>query len=68
VLAGVAGVFAQHGVSIETVRQRIRDRQDAELVIVTHPAAKRALDATVDDLRRAPMVRSVVSVLRVEAL
>jgi homoserine dehydrogenase len=68
VLAGVAGVFAQHGVSIETVRQRIRDVQDAELVIVTHPAAKRALDATVDDLRRAPMVRSVVSVLRVEAL
>lgn len=68
VLAAVAGVFATHGVSIETVRQQIRGEQDAELVIVTHPATKKALDATVDDLRGAPMVRSVVSVLRVEAL
>jgi len=68
VLAAVAGVFAQHGVSIETVRQQIREAADAELVIVTHPATKQALDATVDALREAPMVRSVVSVLRVEAL
>ena len=68
VLAAVAGVFAQNGVSIETVSQEIRDSQDAELVIVTHPAPKRALDSTVHDLRLAPMVRAVVSVLRVEAL
>lgn len=68
VLAAVAGVFAQHQVSIETVRQELRDAADAELVIVTHPAAKRALDATVAELRRAPVVRAVLSVLRVEAL
>lgn len=68
VLAAVAGVFAQHGVSIETVRQELRDAADAELVIVTHPASKYALDATVADLRRAPVVRAVLSVLRVEAL
>jgi homoserine dehydrogenase len=68
VLAAVAGVFAQHGVSIETVRQQIRGAQDAELVIVTHPATKQALDATVESLRNAQMVRAVVSVLRVEAL
>lgn len=68
VLAGVAGVFAEHGVSIETVRQQIRAAADAELVIVTHPATKRALDATVESLRNASMVRGVVSVLRVEEL
>ena len=68
VLAGVAGVFAEHGVSIETVRQQIREAADAELVIVTHPATKQALDATVESLRQATMVRGVVSVLRVEEL
>ena len=68
VLAGVAGVFAEHGVSIETVRQQIREAADAELVIVTHPATKQALDATVESLRQASMVRGVVSVLRVEEL
>jgi len=68
VLAAVAGIFAENGVSIETVRQEIRGEQDAELVIVTHPAPKRSLDATVASLREAPTVRSVVSVMRVEAL
>ncbi len=68
VLASVAGLFAANGVSIETVRQETRDEADAELVVVTHPAAKRALDCTVDDLRESREVRSVVSVLRVEAL
>jgi homoserine dehydrogenase len=68
VLAAVAGMFAQQGVSIETLRQRIRAEQDAELVIVTHPASKSRLDATVEVLRTAPVVRSVVSVMRVEEL
>ena len=68
VLAAVAGMFAQQGVSIETLRQRIRAEQDAELVIVTHPAPKSRLDATVEVLRSAPVVRSVVSVMRVEEL
>jgi homoserine dehydrogenase len=68
VLASVAGLFAANGVSIETVRQETRQAADAELVVVTHPAAKRALDATVEDLRGSPEVRSVLSVLRVEAL
>jgi homoserine dehydrogenase len=68
VLAGVASVFAQNEVSIETVRQEIRGAQDAELVIVTHPARKRALDQTVSSLRNAPEVRAVLSVMRVEAL
>jgi homoserine dehydrogenase len=68
VLAAVASIFAANDVSIETVRQEIRGEQDAELVIVTHPAPKRSLDATVSSLREAPTVRSVVSVLRVEAV
>jgi homoserine dehydrogenase len=65
VLAGVAGVFARHDVSIATVRQSGRGA-GATLVIVTHVASDAALAATVEELRSLDIVRSIVSVLRVE--
>jgi homoserine dehydrogenase len=65
VLAAVAGVFANHDVSIQTVRQEGRG-DDATLVVVTHTAADAALTATVEDLRALDIVRDVTSVMRVE--
>jgi homoserine dehydrogenase len=65
VLAAVAGVFAAHSVSIESVRQQVGDADDAELVIVTHVAPDGALTDTVAALGASDVVRSVVSVLRV---
>jgi homoserine dehydrogenase len=65
VLAGVATVFAEHGVSIQTVRQE-GHADDATLVIVTHRAPDAALAATVEQLRKTDVVRSVASVMRVE--
>jgi homoserine dehydrogenase len=65
VLATVAHVFAEHGVSIETVRQNGRGA-DAQLVIVTHHAQDGALSATVQSLRSLDVVREVTSVMRVE--
>jgi homoserine dehydrogenase len=65
VLATVAHAFAAHEVSISTVRQSGRG-DDATLVLVTHTAPDAALAATVDDLRELPIVREVVSVMRVE--
>ncbi|MBX6722850.1 MAG: homoserine dehydrogenase, partial [Dactylosporangium sp.] len=65
VLAVVAGVFAKHDVSIQTVRQEGRG-EDATLVVVTHSAPDAALASTVDDLRRLDVVREVTSVMRVE--
>ena len=65
VLATVAGAFAQHGVSIRSVRQDGRG-DDASLVLVTHAAADAALAATVEDLRGLDIVRAVAGVLRVE--
>jgi homoserine dehydrogenase len=65
VLAGVAGVFAKHDVSISTVRQEGRGA-DAALVVVTHAAPDAALASTVEDLRRLEIVRAVTSVMRVE--
>jgi homoserine dehydrogenase len=65
VLAAVAGVFANHDVSIQTVRQEGRGA-DATLVVVTHAATDAALAATVADLRSLGIVREVASVMRVE--
>ncbi|MGH3471694.1 MAG: ACT domain-containing protein, partial [Nocardioidaceae bacterium] len=67
VLARVAELFAQHGVSIQTVRQEGRGG-DAQLVVVTHTAHDRDLAATVDELRATPIVREVTSVMRVEGV
>jgi homoserine dehydrogenase len=66
VLAQVAHAFAEHGVSIQTVRQTGHG-DDAILVLVTHRAPDAALAATVDELRSMPIVRDVASVMRVEA-
>jgi homoserine dehydrogenase len=65
VLAPVAAAYAQHDVSIETVRQVSRGGQ-AQLVIVTHTARDEALAATVRDLEALSVVRAVASVMRVE--
>jgi homoserine dehydrogenase len=71
VLAAVAGVFANHDVSIQTVRQEGRGA-DATLVVVTHTATDAALAATVADLRALTdhagetLVRDITSVMRVE--
>jgi homoserine dehydrogenase len=67
VLATVAHAFAEHGVSISTVRQNGRG-DAATLVIVTHSAPDAALSATISALRDMPAVRGVTSVLRVEGL
>ena len=70
VLAQVAQVFADHAVSIETVRQQLRPGADggprAQLVVVTHRASDAALSATVDALADLDVVEAVTSVMRVE--
>jgi homoserine dehydrogenase len=73
VLAQVALAFAEHNVSIETVRQQplAPDRQSpdegrASLVVVTHTASDAALSSTVDALANLSTVRRVTSVMRVE--
>jgi homoserine dehydrogenase len=65
VLAQVALVFADHEVSIQTVRQSGRG-DDARLVVSTHVATDAALAATVESLRALDTVRDVTSVMRVE--
>ncbi|WP_396045617.1 homoserine dehydrogenase [Cellulomonas sp. P22] len=72
VLAQVAAVLAEHGVSIEAVRQppgrALEPGVDdvAQLVISTHTATEAALRATVAAIEGLDVVRRVLSVLRVE--
>ncbi|HEX4190044.1 MAG TPA: homoserine dehydrogenase [Marmoricola sp.] len=65
VLAAVAQAFAEHDVSISTVRQEGRG-DDAQLVVVSHTASDADLAATVETIRRMAFVRDVSSVMRVE--
>jgi homoserine dehydrogenase len=67
VLAAVAGAFAEHGVSIQTVRQEGRG-DAATLVLVTHSATDAALASTVDRLSGMEFVRRAASVMRVEGM
>ncbi|CAI3800812.1 homoserine dehydrogenase [Pseudarthrobacter sp. MM222] len=73
VLARIAQLFAEHGVSIEIMRQTIHRDADskvesAELRIVTHRASEAALAATVQAVKGLDVINSVTSVLRVEGV
>jgi homoserine dehydrogenase len=67
VLAAVAHAFAEHDVSIQTVRQEGRG-DDAQLVVVSHAASDADLAATVETLRGMANVREISSVMRVEGI
>ncbi|VXC36132.1 homoserine dehydrogenase [Plantibacter sp. T3] len=70
VLAAVAGILSDGGVSVETFQQSVASSDGtlstATLVIGTHRALESALAATVEQLASNPHVERVVSVLRVE--
>jgi homoserine dehydrogenase len=74
VLAKITALFAEHGVSIETMRQMVhreaaqRENGSAELRIVTHRASEAALAATVEAIKGLDIINSVTSVLRVEGV
>ncbi|HEX6596351.1 MAG TPA: homoserine dehydrogenase [Acidimicrobiales bacterium] len=64
VLEQVAGVTARHGVSIWKMEQ-LGLGDEARLVLVTHTAAERAMQATLADLRQLDVVDRVGTLLRV---
>jgi homoserine dehydrogenase len=67
VLAAVAREFAEHDVSIQTVRQEGRG-DAATLVLVTHVATDSALTDTVARLGEMEFVRRAASIMRVEGI
>ncbi|MEX0657854.1 MAG: homoserine dehydrogenase [Egibacteraceae bacterium] len=65
VLAAVAATFGEHDVSIKSVWQEGAG-DTAQLLLITHAATERDVQATLHGLRELPMVRAVASVIRVE--
>lgn len=72
VLADIASSFAAHGVSVESVEQKVIGTDGATatatLVVGTHEAIEADLAATVTALAASPVVERVVGVVRVEGL
>ncbi|WP_156760133.1 homoserine dehydrogenase [Microbacterium karelineae] len=70
VLATVANILSDGGVSLATVEQTVSEDADgvsrARLVIGTHKAREQALSDTVERLAASDVVERVVTVLRVE--
>jgi len=66
VLAAVAGVFGDHGVSIESMNQQGLGGE-ARIVFITHEARERDMQATLSGLRELDAVERVCSMLRVVA-
>ena len=68
VLANIARIFAEHGVSIETMRQAkgTGDGTSASIRIVTHRATDANLRKTMAVVDALDTVRDITSVIRVE--
>src|SRR5436309_3355803 len=64
VLAAVAGVFGEHGVSIKSMEQ-VGLGDEAELVFITHAAGEREMQATIAGLRGLDVVDRIGSLIRV---
>ncbi len=73
VLAQIATLFSNHGVSVETVEQAANPRVPGELptanlMVGTHEATDASLSAVVKSLAASDAVESITSVIRVEGL
>ncbi len=69
VLAAVARIFGENGVSLASVIQKRTDAAGrAEIVWVTHTASERAVRAALDRIAALGVVDAVASVIRVEEL
>jgi homoserine dehydrogenase len=68
VLAAVAGVFGDHGVSISSVIQKRCEGQTAEIVYVTHDATEAALREALASIAELEVAERIATVIRVEDL
>ena len=70
VLARIATVFGDNGISIASARQPESDEtsQTAEVVIMTHPAVERSMQKARAELEGLDVVREVSNIIRVEEM
>jgi homoserine dehydrogenase len=68
VLAAVASVFGEHGVSIGSVIQKNCEGDTAEIVYVTHDATEADVRSSIAEIEELEVVERVAAVIRVEDL
>lgn len=68
VLAGIAGVFGNNGVSIESVIQKACDEGMAELILITHLTREEDLQDSLTVLRGMNIVGSIDNVIRLAGI
>ena len=66
VLAGIAQVFGDNGVSIATVMQKDMYADNAEIVMVTHRVAEKHFRRAIETIAELPVVAQVNNWIRVE--
>ncbi len=66
VLAKIASVFGNFGVSLSSVMQRGKSEESVPLIFITHKAKELSMKRALEDIRRLPEVVSVENIIRVE--
>jgi homoserine dehydrogenase len=66
VIAAIAGVFGDHGVSLESILQKQGNGDQAEIVWITHRTREGDLRAALKAMEQLPVVRRVANWIRVE--
>jgi len=67
VLSQISGVLGQHGISISSVLQKGRkEGQTVPVVIMTHTAAERAVQASLREIDRMAFISEPTTLIRVE--
>lgn len=66
VLAEIAGIFGRHNVSLDSVMQKLRGKDNATIIFITHEAHEEWIHAALEEMRHCPSVISLESLIRVE--
>ena len=66
VLAKIAGIFGNHGVSIASVIQKDHNRDEVPLIFVTHHARELSMKHAIEEIRKDANVVRIENVIRVE--
>ena len=66
VLATIALLFAEAGISFASIIQKPRDQRQAEIVLVTHPCREGSLQKALESLKAYDKVLNIKNVIRFE--
>jgi homoserine dehydrogenase len=64
VLASIAGVFGNYGVSLASVVQKGHLKEEAELAVITHQVKEKDIQDALKVIKELPITKEIVSVIR----